>query len=287
VGSVQNRGVELGLSSLNVQRGRLSWRSSFNLSANRNKVLSLGGQQYMDPGAERYGWFIDGNETFVVQVGQPLGAIYGYKVNGLWQQGDVCTLATVTECSPGEYKITDVNGDGIIDGKDRMILGSTEPKFFGGLGNNIAWGPLTLDMFFNFSYGNKIANVNNVFSELATGFLNERAEVLDRWTPQHTNTTVPRANNARSRRLYSTFVEDGSYLRLQTITLGYQLPPHVIPGARTARLYLTAQNMFVLTSYSGFDPEVNSIGGDSRFRGVDAGAYPRARVVNVGVNLGF
>ena len=292
VGSMQNRGVELGLSTLNVQRGKLSWRSSFNLSANRNKVLSLGGQQYMDPGAERYGWFIDGNETFVVQVGQPLGAIYGYKVNGLWQQGDVCTLVPVNgqpnpECSPGEYKITDVNGDGIIDGKDRMILGSTEPKFFGGFGNNIAWGPLTLDMFFNFSYGNKIANVNNVFSELATGFLNERAEVLDRWTPQHTNTTVPRANNARSRRLYSTFVEDGSYLRLQTITLGYQLPPHVIPGARTARLYLTAQNMFVLTSYSGFDPEVNSIGGDSRFRGVDAGAYPRARVVNVGVNLGF
>jgi hypothetical protein len=227
-----------------------------------------------------------------VQVGQPLGAIYGYKVNGLWQQGDVCTLVPVNgqpnpECSPGEYKITDVNGDGIIDGKDRMILGSTEPKFFGGFGNNIAWGPLTLDMFFNFSSGNKIANVNNVFSELATGFLNERAEVLDRWTPQHTNTTVPRANNGRSRRLYSTFVEDGSYLRLQTITLGYQLPPHVIPGARTARLYLTAQNMFVLTSYSGFDPEVNSIGGDSRFRGVDAGAYPRARVVNVGVNLGF
>ena len=142
-------------------------------------------------------------------------------------------------------------------------------------------------MFFNFSYGNKVANVNNVFSELATGFLNERAEVLDRWTPQNTNTMIPRANNARPRRLYSTFVEDGSFLRLQTITLAYQLPPRLLRGARTARLYLTAQNVLVLDSYSGFDPEVNSIGGDSRYRGVDAGAYPRARVVNFGISVGL
>ena len=101
------------------------------------------------------------------------------------------------------------------------------------------------------------------------------------------NTMIPRANNARPRRLYSTFVEDGSFLRLQTITLAYQLPPRLLRGARTARLYLTAQNVLVLDSYSGFDPEVNSIGGDSRYRGVDAGAYPRARVVNVGISVGL
>jgi TonB-linked SusC/RagA family outer membrane protein len=292
IGSVQNRGVELGLGTLNVRRGNLTWRSTLNLSANRNKVLDLGGQQYIRPGTSRYGWFIDGNESFIVEVGQPLGSIYGYQVTGLWQQGDVCTLTPIKgernpDCTPGEYKITDVNGDGVIDGKDRTLLGSTEPKFFGGFGNNVSWGPLTLDVFFNFSYGNKVANVNNVFSELATGFMNERAEVLNRWTPQHTNTDIPRANNARPRRMYSTFVEDGSYLRLQTITLGYQLPLNLVPGTRAARLYLTGQNLLVLTGYSGFDPEVNSIGGDSRFRGVDAGAYPRARVVNVGMTVSF
>jgi TonB-linked SusC/RagA family outer membrane protein len=292
IGSVQNRGVELGLSTLNVQRGKFTWHSSLNVSANHNRVLDLGGQQYIRPGTSRYGWFLDGNESFIVEVGQALGSIYGYQVTGLWQQGDVCNLAPIQgsmnpDCTPGEYKITDVNADGVIDGKDRTLLGSTEPKFFGGFGNNVSWGPLTLDVFFNFSYGNKVANVNNVFSELATGFLNERAEVLDRWTPQHTNTNIPRANNARPRRMYSTFVEDGSFLRLQTVTLGYELPPNLIPGARGARLYVTGQNLFVLSGYSGFDPEVNSIGGDSRFRGVDAGAYPRARVVNVGITLGF
>lgn len=292
IGSVQNRGVELGVSTLNVQAGKFTWRSNLNVSANRNKVLDLGGQQYIRPGTSRYGWFLDGNESFIVEVGQPLGSIYGYQVTGLWQPGDTCTLAPIQgnvnpDCTPGEYKITDVNGDGVIDGKDRTLLGSTEPKFFGGFGNNLAWGPLTLDVFFNFSYGNKVANVNNVFSELATGFMNERAEVLDRWTPQHTNTTIPRANNARPRRMYSTFVEDGSYLRLQTVTLGYTVPRSLIPGAHVARLYVTGQNLFVLSRYSGFDPEVNSIGGDSRFRGVDAGAYPRARVVNFGMTVGL
>ena len=289
VGSVQNKGVEVGLSTLNVQRGTFTWRSTLNVAANRNKVLDLGGLKVMFPGAERYGWFLDGNESFLVQVGQPLGAIYGYKVTGLWQPGDACYLQPpqTADCTPGEYKVADLDGDGLITPADRTIIGYTEPKFYGGFGNNLTLGPLSLDVFFNFSYGNKVANVNNVFSELATGFLNERAEVLDRWTPQNTNTMIPRANNARPRRLYSTFVEDGSFLRLQTITLAYQLPPRLLRGARTARLYLTAQNVLVLDSYSGFDPEVNSIGGDSRYRGVDAGAYPRARVVNVGISVGL
>jgi hypothetical protein len=111
--------------------------------------------------------------------------------------------------------------------------------------------------------------------------------VLDRWTPENTNTDVPRANNARPRRLYSSLVEDGSYLRLSNLTLGYQLPERVVPGASSAELYLTGQNLFVITDYTGFDPEVNSIGGDSRLRGVDSGAYPRSRVWNVGANITF
>jgi TonB-dependent starch-binding outer membrane protein SusC len=285
VGSIENHGVELGITTTNLQGRTLTWRSALDLAVNRNKVLSLGGVNVMFPGASRYGWFIDGNETFIMQVGKPLGSIFGYKVNGLWQQGDACYLANQADCTPGEYKIADMDGDGKITSADRTILGNSEPKFYGGLSNTITSGPLALDLFFNFSYGNKVANVSNVFSMLATGFLNERAEVMDRWTPTNTNTDIPRANNARPRRLYSTFVEDGSFLRLQTVTLSYQVPPFFIPGA--ARLYVTGQNLFVLSGYSGFDPEVNSIGGDSRFRGVDAGAYPRARVVNVGVSVTF
>ncbi len=287
VGSLQNRGVELGLSTVNVRGGRFSWRSTLSVAANRNRVVDLGGLDFVLPGPSRYGWFIDGYDSFIVKVGEPLGSIYGYKVNGLWQQGEACYLTNTDECHPGEYKIADLDGDRAITPSDRTVLGHTDPKLYGGLGNNLSFGPLTLDVFFNFTYGNKVANMSNVFSMLSTGFMNERAEVRDRWTEQHTNTNIPRANNARPRRLYSTLVEDGSFLRLQTVTLGYQLPPVLVPGGRRAHLYVTGQNLFVLSGYSGFDPEVNSIGGDTRFRGVDSGAYPRARSVNAGLTITF
>ena len=139
----------------------------------------------------------------------------------------------------------------------------------------------------NFSYGNDVVDMSRVFNGLATGFMNERAEVLDRWTPERTNTSIPRANFARPRRIYSALVEDGSFLRLQTLTLGYQLPSGLLWGAKSAHVYITGQNVWIATGYRGFDPEVNSMGGDPRTRGVDDGAYPRARVWNVGVNVTF
>jgi hypothetical protein len=117
---------------------------------------------------------------------------------------------------------------------------------------------------------------------------NERTCVLDHWDSTHTNTMVPRPNRDRPRSLYSTFVEDGSYLRLQTLTLGYDLPPGLLfRGAASARVYVTGQNLFTITGYSGFDPDVNSQGGDPRYGLIDIGAYPRSRVWNFGVRATF
>ena len=305
IGSLQNRGVELTLSTVNVQRGDLSWRSTLNIAANRNKVLDLGGQREILL-APRTGNFFSPAETYIVRVGEPLGSIYGYQVNGLWQPGDtlrvvtpdtavtVCysassrtALKNVKDCAPGEYKIVDMNGDSVITAADRVILGYGDPKFYGGLSNTLTYGRFSLDLFFSFNYGNKIINAGNAYGGLAIGQANERATVLDRWTPTHTNTDVPRANAGRPRRLYSTLVEDGSYVRLQTLTLGYELPPRLIPGAGTARLFLTGQNLVTATDYSGFDPDVNSMGGDPRFGGIDIGAYPHSRVWNFGVSVTF
>lgn len=287
LGSVQNNGVELSLSTVNVERESFSWRSTLNLSANRNEVLDLGGVDHVFPGGSRYGWFLDGGQSHIVQVGEPLGSIYGYQTLGLWQEGDACDLEDAAQCTPGEYHMADTNDDGKIDAADRTILGYAEPKFFGGFSNALTAGPFSLDAFFNFSYGNDVANVSRVFTELATGFLNESERVLDRWTPENTNAEIPRANNARPRRLYGALVENGSFLRLSTLTLGYRLPESLITGVSNARLYLTGQNLFVLSDYSGFDPEVNSVGGDARLSGVDSGAYPRARVWNLGVSVTF
>ena len=288
IGSVRNRGVEVSLNTVNVERGRFSWRSSLNVAANRNRVLTLrtaNDSLFLSP---RTGNFFSPSDVYLLTAGLPLGAIYGYQVTGLWQTGDVCYLKTpAVNCVPGEYKIADRNGDSVITASDRTILGYGDPKFYGGVGNTLSFGPLTLDAFFNFSSGNKIINGGNAYGDLLIMQNNERTTALDRWTPTHTNTTVPRANQGRPRRLYSTLVEDGSYLRLQTLTLSYQLPPGFIPHAASARAYLTGQNLFVLTHYTGFDPDVNSMGGDARFGGIDIGAYPRARVWNFGVTATY
>ncbi|HEX6926971.1 MAG TPA: TonB-dependent receptor [Longimicrobiaceae bacterium] len=287
LGEVENRGFEVGLSTVNVTTPSFNWRSTLNVSVNRNEVTDLGGVDYIYPGGSRYGWFLDGGQSHIVKVGEPLGTFYGYETDGLWQEGDECYLNNSDECTPGEYKLVDQNGDGVINADDRTILGYADPDFYGGFSNNFTWGPVRLDAFFTFSYGNEVANVSRVFTESATGFLNESERVLDRWTPENTDTDIPRANNARPRRLYGAYIEDGSYLRLSNLTLGYQLPERLLPGVSSAELYLTGQNLFVLTDYTGFDPEVNSIGGDSRLRGVDSGAYPRARTWNIGANITF
>jgi hypothetical protein len=299
IGSLQNRGVELSVSTVNIAREGLSWRSTLNIAANRNKVLDLGGQSEIQL-QPRTGNFFSPAETYIIRVGEPLGSIYGYKVDGLWQQGDPCYLKNPAQaCVPGEYKIADqktvdTDGDGkpdrpdsVITAADRIILGNGDPKLYGGLSNTLTYGRFSLDVFVSFNSGNKIINAGNAYGGLAIGQANERATVLDRWTPTHTNTNVPRANAARARRLYSTLVEDGSYLRLQTLTLGFELPNRLIPGAETARLFLTGQNLWTSTDYSGFDPDVNSMGGDARFGGIDIGAYPHARVWNVGVSVSF
>ena len=287
IGSLRNRGVELSVSTANVARESFSWRSTLNLAANRNKVLDLGGQTEIQL-APRTGNFFSPAETYVIRVGEPLGSIFGYKVTGLWQPGDQCYLKNPAQaCVPGEYKIADTNGDSAITAADRVILGYGDPKFYGGVSNTLTYGRFSLDLFLSFNYGNKIINAGNAYGGLAIGQANERVTVLDRWTPTHTDTDVPRANAARPRRVYSTLVEDGSYLRLQTLTLGYELPPRVIPGAVSTRLFLTGQNLVTVTGYSGFDPDVNSMGGDARFGGIDIGAYPHSRVWNLGVSVTF
>lgn len=290
VGSVMNRGVELSVTTVNTTSDRFNWRTSFNVSANRNTVQDLGGRDFIDPGTSRYGFFIGNMSSHIVQVGQPIGSFYGFQVNGIFQQGDVCPIASPRpgiDCVPGEYNVADANGDGKIDQSDRVILGRSEPKFYGGFTNNLSSGAWSLDAFVNFSQGNKAANIGRTWTELATGFLNESDRVLNRWTPTNTSATIPRANNGRPRWLYSPMVEDASFVRLQNVTLGYRLPALGMLPVQSARVYVTGQNLFVLTRYTGFDPEVNGIGGDPRLPGVDVGAYPRARSWNTGLAVTF
>lgn len=284
IGSVENRGLELSLSTVNVETRDFSWRSTFNIAGNRNEVVGLGPEDEIVFTA-RSGNFL--GSTHVLRVGEPLGSIFGYQVDGLFQHGDDCYLLNESLCTPGELKVIDQNRDGEITGADRVILGQSEPRFHGGLSNRFRYGPLTLEASLSFVQGNRIINAGAAYGELATMQTNERAVVRDHWTPANPNTTIPRPRADRKRILYSTFVEDGSYIRLQTLALGYQLPAAVLPTGATARLYLTGQNLWLATDYDGFDPDVNSMGSDARMGGIDIGAYPRARVWNVGVSVTF
>jgi TonB-linked SusC/RagA family outer membrane protein len=290
VGSVQNNGVELALNTINVEGPRFSWRSSVTLAGNRNKVLDLGTATEIPNTDDKGISGQTGGAVMVTRVGEPLGTFVGLATNGIYQVGDPCPLTVrraTLDCQPGEYRYVDTNGDGRIDAKDRVILGNGQPKAYGGLNNEFTVGPFNLNVFLQGSWGSRILNGPAINIGQVNTLSNQTTDALNRWTPTNTNTTIPRANYDRPREVYDVHVEDGSFVRLQNVTVGYQLPEGRFPGASGARLYVTGQNLHVWTKYTGFDPEVNSFGGDARARGIDLGAYPRARSVNAGMNLTF
>jgi hypothetical protein len=188
---------------------------------------------------------------------------------------------------PGEYKYVDTNADGRINAADRVILGNSQADWYGGLSNEFTAGRFNLNVFFQGSFGNEVLNGPAINLRNINTLSNQTADALNRWTPTNTNTSVPRANANRPREVYDVHVEDGSFIRLASLTVGYRLPERLVRGVSNARLFVTGQNLWLSTDYSGFDPEVNSFGGDARARGIDLGAYPRARVWNFGANVTF
>jgi TonB-linked SusC/RagA family outer membrane protein len=290
VGSVENDGVELELSTTNFASRRVSWRSALTFAHNRNRVIDLGVSRALPISDQKGVNAQTGQDVLVMMVGQPLGTFVGKKTDGLYQPGDACPLKVLRprlDCVPGEYKYVDSNGDGKIDANDNVVLGNGQPDFYGGLSNTVKSGPFEVSAFLQFSQGGEVLNAPAINMKNVNTFSNQTVDALRRWTPANTNTSVPRANADRPREVYDVHIEDGSYLRLQTVTLAYQVPPRLIPSSESARVYVTGQNLKVWTKYTGFDPEVNSFGADATAPGVDAGSYPKARSYSVGVNVAF
>ncbi|MEO5590745.1 MAG: TonB-dependent receptor [Gemmatimonadaceae bacterium] len=289
IGSVRNRGVEFALNTVNVRNTNLSWTSTFTISTNRNEVTNIGEATEIigpDKGISTQ----TGQTTVVIRKGMPLGSFLGYRTDGLYQMEDECPLTKKRanlDCIPGEYRYVDVNGDGQISAADRVILGNGQPDYFGGLQNNITVGAFSLNVFLNGSKGGRVLNAPAINLRNINILSNQTADALNRWTPENTNTNIPRANAARPREIYDVHVEDASFLRLQTLSLGYKLPDRLFPGTSSAQLTVTGENLKVWTKYKGYDPEVNSFGGNSVSRGIDLGAYPRAKRVSAGINLSF
>lgn len=279
VGSVQNKGFELSLNSHNLT-GSFVWNTSLVFAVNRNKVLSLGGN-----GVNQF--IPDSSLPSILKVGEPIGSFIGYKTNGLIQAGGPA-LTPAANTSPGGQAYVDINGDGkITQSADRVILGNAQPKFTGGLTNTFSYKGIDLSIFLQGSYGNKIYNQQRNVLELGTGYTNATTTLLNRWTPTNTNTDVHSAFQDPAPTISDRFIENGSYLRLKSLSLGYTIPTSVVSKSpiKKIRIYITAQNLATWTKYTGYDPEVSSNEQSAITSGVDNGAYPNSKSIIAGLGI--
>lgn len=295
VGSVENRGIEIGLSTTNVQaeNNGFGWTTSFNVSGNRNRILDLG-QQVSDAGVSADRTILSTGYT-ISQVGSPLGAFYGYRTAGIIQsnaEGQNAPTQNGNRPQAGDIRFVDLNGDGVIDPKDQTIIGNPNPKAFAGVTNNFSYKGLELSVFFQGSFGNEIYNQTRQILESQSDPLNQTTRVLNHWSPTNTNTDVPRPvrNDPNGNNRFSNrWLEDGSYVRLKNLTLAYNVPAALSQHAalKNVRVYLTAQNLVTWTRYTGYDPEVSADPFSTTGFGRDYGVYPQSRTYTVGLNANF
>lgn len=286
IGSVENKGIELGLNTKNLI-GKFQWSTNFIFSANRNKVLSLG------PNITEF-YPIDPTNvprpSGIVKVGESLGSFYMYKTNGVFQEGEDFSLSPLQNTKAGSQKYQDVNTDGFItQAGDRTIVGNSQPKFLASITNTFRYSNFDLSIFFQSSYGNKIFNNTRAELETGTGYTGASGTLRNRWTPTNTDTDMHRAVEDPSPTLSDRFVEDGSYLRLKNLSLGYTIPESITSKVKikNLRIYVSGQNLLTWTNYTGFDPEVSKNGQNALNSGIDNGVYPNSKTILGGVSLSF
>ncbi len=290
IGSIQNQGVELSIESDIFDAGDFKWISSFNISFNRNKVLELGGEDYKDVGGG------DGHlKTGAVHrliVGEPIGLFYGYVFDGIFQdQPELDAGPNGPTNWMGGRRYQDISGpegvpDGIVNATyDRTIIGDPNPDFYGGFTNTVSYRGFELNLFLQYSYGNDIFNYNALELELPSGGQNVYADLVNRWTPENPSNEYPVATTNRSAVFSDAYIEDGSYLKVKTLTLGYSFPGLNSQKISGLKVYVTGQNLLTFTDYPGYDPEVSFRGATNLELGEDFGGYPQARTFMVGVKM--
>lgn len=270
-GAMENKGAELSLSSKNIV-GEFNWNTDFNISFNKNKLLKLG----LNKVYYYASMYTTGENAIILKEGLPLGSFFGYISDGV-------------NVDTGDIVYRDISGNGSIGPEDRTIIGYAQPDFTYGITNDFSWKGFTLSILLQGSQGNQIFNASRIDTEGMVDFRNQSTAVLRRWKRPGMVTDVPRSGNVENIHNSSRFVEDGSYLRLKNLTLSYNLPKSILYkiGIDKAQIYVTGQNLFTITKYSGYDPEVNAYGSSSVALGVDYGTYPQARTCIMGINITF
>ncbi|WP_343304022.1 TonB-dependent receptor [Chitinophaga niabensis] len=305
VGRVSNEGVEFTLNTVNIQTKKFSWNTNFNISFNRNKVLQLNeGEPSL---ASRITWGNFNNAyPYIAIPGHPIALFYGFLFDGVYQYSDFNQQANGTyvlkegipnngqprtTVQPGYIKFRDINQDGQVDNSDLTIIGNPNPIHIGGFSNNFTYGAFDLNVFFQWSYGNDILNANRIEFEggdVVRSYLNMFKSVEKRWTPENQTNELYKIGGQGPLVYSSRTIEDGSYLRLKTVALGYNMPSKLVSRAhiKALRLYASAQNLLTWTNYSGPDPEV-SVRPSALTPGFDWSAYPNTRTITFGLDLTF
>lgn len=306
IGRIDNKGIELQITSINVDKD-FRWTTSFNISANKNTIKSLGDIDFipviMNNGAI--------SNLGRVQVGNSLGTAYGFLTNGVYQiedftwqnnsdpgishdsrqyvlKSDAVSVAGAT-VRPGALKYKDLNGDNIVDEEnDRTFISRSLPKHFGGLDNTFSYKNFECNIFFEWSYGGELVNLGSRLIQGPSGVWNLSKEFWDNhWTQQNPTNEYPDviSKNATAAMMSDYYVEDASYLRLRNVSLSYNLPKKMVNklGFKTLRVYATANNLHVWTKYSSFDPDVSY--NDPLLPGLERLAYPRARSFLLGLKV--
>ncbi|RRB02800.1 SusC/RagA family TonB-linked outer membrane protein [Larkinella rosea] len=275
IGKISNRGVELMLSTVNFDINGFKWSTDLNLSRNINKVVELANEGPLFRGYDANGV----GTTNVVLQGEPLGTFWGLKFLGV-------------DSATGDAIYDDKNGDGRITSDDAQVIGNAQPKLFGGITNRFSFKGFDLSVFFQGSYGNKMLNFTNVTSVNTGADLqsNQSRKALQRWQKPGDITSVPRYvyQNTYNNYHSSRFIEDGSYLRLKNISLGYNLPKRYVDRFKIvsrARVFASATNLWTLTRYTGPDPEVSTLDGSTTAQGIDFFTIPQYKTMMVGITL--
>ena len=340
VGKVSNSGIELSINTVNIQTKKFVWRSSFNITFNQNRLMSLNSGLNQITSTMSMLGRTSSIPTYISKVGAPVGMFYGFISDGVYQLGDFYRLqngasgysyalkegipapraglryyisdavATSTtdptgkSVQPGDLKYKDLNGDGLIDINDATVIGNPYPIHFGGLTNTFSFMNFDLSIFLQWSYGNQILNANRIFSEGTWGgqgtsnpvtasgmlLLNQFDTYSNRWTLTNASNLYPRVDQAAETARYvsSRLIEDGSYLRVKTVQISYNIPAKIVKSIRltSARFYISGQNLFTITGYSGIDPEVTTArAGNMYTTGFDLSPYPRTKVITLGTSI--
>lgn len=320
-GKTSNNGVEVSITSHNINTRDFTWSTNINMSHNKNKVKELYMSDYMEIVS---GWAQTSEfnkSDYMIRVGESLGQMYGYRLEGIYTTNDFNYDATSKKYvikpgipydksrypKPGYWKFANLDDNDEINDKDREVIGNANPTLYGGMTNTFTYKGFDLSIFLNFSIGNKVYSANNMYyTKLNNQFRNTLTEANNRYTvindkgeyifddpaqlaAVNKNRTFVSVDGSSDLYLHSGYIEDGSFLKINNISLGYTLPRELTKKVKlsTVRFYATGYNLHTFTKYSGYDPEVNTFPNSGLTPGIDWGAYPSAISFVFGANIAF